>query len=242
MSSSNLIPVKPTGFAKVRHEIKQCGEYRFGRYGSFWHRFALSRWQCGAALCKFDEHWALHLFGLWTTLWQTRTPPTDDMLDKWGFTFSPFTDRYLMLSWRDKTKFLHMPWDFTGCRTEIMLRDGSFVPYERFRKGSLDENPEPLERYRKTLPYRYCLRSGEHQEVQAVVTVERRTWHWRGLPFRWLRWPRKSRTSIDVAFSGEVGEQAGSWKGGTVGCGYGLKPGETPEECLRRMEQELKFD
>ena len=35
--------------------------------------------------------------------------------------------------------------------------------------------------------------------------------------------------------SDEVGEETGSWKGGTIGCGYNLKPGETAEECFDRM-------
>lgn len=32
-----------------------------------------------------------------------------------------------------------------------------------------------------------------------------------------------------------------SWKGGTIGCGYALRPNESPYECLKRMEQERKF-
>jgi hypothetical protein len=39
----------------------------------------------------------------------------------------------------------------------------------------------------------------------------------------------------------EVGEEAGSWKGGVLGCGYTLLPNETPLQCLRRMEKERKF-
>jgi len=26
-----------------------------------------------------------------------------------------------------------------------------------------------------------------------------------------------------------------------IGCGYTMMPGESPEECLRRMERERKF-
>ena len=39
----------------------------------------------------------------------------------------------------------------------------------------------------------------------------------------------------------EVGKKKGSWKGGCIGCSYDLKPGETPEECLKRMEKEREF-
>lgn len=91
-----------------------------------------------------------------------------------------------------------------------------------------------------TLPeshgYTYTLRSGEVQNRVAKVYAETRTW-WRP----WLPW-RKTVTSINVEFDGEVGERTGSWKGGTVGCGYPMLPGEAPVETLRRMERERVFD
>ena len=47
--------------------------------------------------------------------------------------------------------------------------------------------------------------------------------------------------SIGVSFDGEVGEETGSWKGGCVGCGYEMLPGEVPLDTLRRMERDRKF-
>jgi len=44
-----------------------------------------------------------------------------------------------------------------------------------------------------------------------------------------------------VKFSDEVGERTGSWKGGVIGTGSEMRPGESPEQCLRRMERERKF-
>lgn len=84
-------------------------------------------------------------------------------------------------------------------------------------------------------PYRYQLRSGEVQERTATIQVETRLW-----TRPWLPW-RKFVRAIDIEFSDEVGERTGSWKGGTTGCGYHMLPGETPVECLRRMERERKF-
>ena len=88
-------------------------------------------------------------------------------------------------------------------------------------------------------PYTYVLRSGTIQHRIATVYVERRAW--RPLCLRWTGLIEKVSTCIDVQFDDEVGEQAGSWKGGTVRCGYALKPNETPLSCLRRMERERKF-
>jgi hypothetical protein len=87
----------------------------------------------------------------------------------------------------------------------------------------------------ETHSYRYTLRSGEVQERTATVKSERRVWtRW------WFPWKRDER-SIWVEFNDEVGERTGSWKGGVLGCGYDMKPGETPLATLRRMEQEREF-
>jgi hypothetical protein len=51
----------------------------------------------------------------------------------------------------------------------------------------------------------------------------------------------KTQKTISIDFDREVGERKGSWKGGTLGCGYELLPNENPLECLRRMEKDRKF-
>ena len=86
-------------------------------------------------------------------------------------------------------------------------------------------------------PYRYELNSGKIQEVQATIRDERREWRWmhRRCPIR------KVWRGIDVSFSDEVGEETGTWKGGTLGCAYEYKGRETPLQCLRRMERERAF-
>jgi len=49
------------------------------------------------------------------------------------------------------------------------------------------------------------------------------------------------KTYIDVEFDNEIGDRVGTYKGGTIGCGYELKKDETPLQCLRRMESEREF-
>jgi hypothetical protein len=56
----------------------------------------------------------------------------------------------------------------------------------------------------------------------------------------WSNLFNRIRTTIGVEFNDEVGERSGSWKGGTLGCGYEILPNETPLMCLRRMEKERK--
>ena len=87
----------------------------------------------------------------------------------------------------------------------------------------------------ETHSYTYVLDSGEIQKRFATIRYEEMEWH-----RRWLPW-RKIWRGISVKFDNEVGARAGSWKGGTVGCSYEMLPGESPLQCLRRMERERKF-
>jgi len=133
----------------------------------------------------------------------------------------------------------HMPWSLEWVRTSALKKDGS---WEHETKGNhkgfwRDSFQDIL--WSETYPYQYTLKSGEVQNIQATVKVEEREWRRRAL--QWLPIFNKVSRDIDVRFSGEVGEETGSWKGGTIGCGYELLPNETPLDCLRRMEKERKF-
>lgn len=229
-------------FARIRDEIKKNGEHRFGKYGSFWRRFAIGRWTWGASLCHFDEHWSLHLFCIWVTLCRSKTAPVGEILDSWGFHFD-FRDRYLSLNWRDAVKFFYFPWAFDHCRTEIMLSDGTFIPMPKYEWDEVNQRRvEPEGVFRFSAPYVARCKSGALQDdIVAEVTVERRSWCWRAWPFRIIRWPRRVRVSIDVKFDKEAGDMRGSWKGGAIGVGYDLRRGETPQDCLKRMERDRVF-
>jgi hypothetical protein len=157
----------------------------------------------------------------------------EEMMETWGISYStaPAT---LWLRWGARYKLITMPWcDWHHVSTEVLLPDGTWAP----EVNSWERDKTPDGRHTETHPYNYLLRNGEVQRCTATIFVERRTWR-----LRRLRFIRKSRTSIDVSFSEEMGEGRGSWKGGTLGCGYDLKPNETPRECLKRMERERRFD
>lgn len=88
----------------------------------------------------------------------------------------------------------------------------------------------------ETHKYRYKLKNGEVQIRLATIKKESRRW-----TRTWVPWT-KTVVSMNVEFDGEVGEGAGSWKGGTIGCGYGMQPNESLSACLRRMERDRVFD
>lgn len=187
-------------------------------------------------LCLFEEGYDISLLGFLIALpfmdrWH-REPR--DIMESWGVYYS---DSALVLCWGDKTKFIHMPWQWDHCLCEVRRADGSWV-----KKVASYENLPPDGREYQTFPYRYVCDNGEVQEVMATVHVERRTWTWRW--FKWLRlpFPKMTRQSIDVSFSGEVGDRAfTSWKGGCIGCGWDMRFGETMEQTLKRMESERRF-
>lgn len=72
--------------------------------------------------------------------------------------------------------------------------------------------------------------------IVATCYIEEHEWR-RGVGWcQWLRWfyAPKIRRSLDLAFSAEVGPEKGSWKGGTIGHGIDMLPGEDPEAAFRR--------
>lgn len=185
-------------------------------------------------LCLFEEEFCLDLFGFLIALpfmdrWR-REP--HEIMEAWGIYYF---ESSLVICFGRSSKYIYMPWMWDHCKTEVRRADGSWVPYV----ASYDEGKEPDGRELQTFSYRYTLRSGEVQEATATVHAERRTWKWRMFP--WLPWPRKVRQDLDVHFDREMGERAGSWKGGCIGCGWDMQPSESMEQTLRRMEAERVF-
>lgn len=171
---------------------------------------------------------------------------TEDWNAQYGF--SVCRGSGLRLHWRCRTKRIDWPWSLGWMKTEVLSHGG--IPAWKDTKRSqvanasdkdwrarMEEKRAAKAKHSKVFDYRYTRLSGEVQERKATVSVSRMTWGWPrlGLPLR-------TRTYIDVSFDGEVGEQTGSWKGGTVGCSYDMRPGETPALCLRRMERERAFN
>lgn len=156
-----------------------------------------------------------------------------NMIDRWGFYVM---DRSICFCWNDKTKHIRFPWAWEHLKHEVMRPGGTWVK----ASNTWDKDYVPDGRLQESYPYKYVLKNGEVQERTAKIEVHRREWRWNWL--MWLPWPAIKRQSIDITFSDEVGERSGSWKGGCIGCGYDMKQGESPEECLRRMEAERVFD
>lgn len=194
-------------------------------------RFALG-------LDLFEEEYCLNFFGFLIALpfldrWH-RAPY--EIMESWGFYYD-YHNASFVICRGSKTKFIHMPWQYDHLKDKhmVQLEDGSWeLCRDRWEPGGQDN------RFTKTFPYTYTLKDGTVQNVTATVYVDRREWRRKCLWY--VPWFAKKRQSLNMEFSAEVGEQAGSWKGGCIGCGTDMKKGETAEQALRRMERERIFD
>lgn len=134
--------------------------------------------------------------------------------------------------WAWDLPFISKEW----VRTSILLKYGT---WEHETKGNRKKfyNDEWKQK-QKSWTYDYTDRY-DGEIIPTTIYVEQREWR----P-KWLKWTRlfaDVSTTIDIHFSKEVGREKGSWKGGTLGCGYALLPKEHPLDCLKRMEKERKF-
>lgn len=92
---------------------------------------------------------------------------------------------------------------------------------------------------------RFAFKDFDGEEIEVSTYIEEREWR-RGES--WCSWlslfvPPMIQRSLDLRFSKETGERKGSWKGGTLGTGIEMLPGELHEEAFRRYcdKHEMTF-
>lgn len=223
--------------------IRERGGFRSpGRFEVYWNRWALAGEVIYSGSDEDSWPWMLHLHLLFLSAFihipcqwipKSKREAWRREWQRWGLSQC---DDAVHLHWNEKSTVWWIPWvSKVHQRHEVRCADGAWVPFV----GSWEQGKEPDEREEFTFPYHYLLRNWTVQERIATVFVERQSWRPRW--FTWTSLFEKSRQSIDVHFSDEVGERTGSWKGGCIGCGWEMLPNETPQQTLRRMESERKF-
>lgn len=94
-----------------------------------------------------------------------------------------------------------------------------------------------------TVDFRFKDFDGE--ELTASTRIEEYEHKFGTSWFSWLSLFRRRRVrrSLDIRFSGETGKRKGSWKGGTIGSGIEMQPGEMHEEAFVRYcaEHDMSF-
>ena len=149
-------------------------------------------------------------------------------------------------------KCIYMPWTYDFYRISFLTHDGWFTCLESDRRKARKRGENTFEYpynlrdddqrlIKKEFPFRYVTKQGEVQDTTATVFMEEREWR----P-KWLRWTnlfRTVRTTLNIEFKDEMGNQRGSWKGGVLGVGCEVTPEEKKnqdfETPLRRYEEEV---
>lgn len=139
----------------------------------------------------------------------------------------------------------HLPWtqwrfvreSYHGLEGELLRTFG-----DRESRG-IDNIMAKLD-YEKTIPKAvFRFRDYDGEEIEATTHIEEREWKFGEGWFKWLslfRAPRVRR-SLDIHFSKEVGPEKGSWKGGTMGHGIEMRPGELHADAFSRYCAEHKL-
>lgn len=163
------------------------------------------------------------------------------------YTFTTTMESNSKDPWWKRDHSWYWPWELRHHLTEVLEHKanlpGLAMPVwsdkgKRFMDG-YDERVAAQKSVSETYDYTYTLKSGEVQHRKATVFVSRMMWRARWWPFIPIQ---KVSTTIDVSFDKEIGEGTGSYKGGVVGAGHEMKPGETPMETLIRMQKEVRFN
>jgi hypothetical protein len=190
--------------------------------------------------------WRL-FFGI--RLWKTTKSSDNSISDRMQYGFT-FFDRGIHLHW-GKTRVYDLPWAWSYVRGDLLMPDGSLF-YRNYNLPKLGdrrtksywwgdileggESPHAGEIDRSSLvkyiDLRHVTKSGEVQEARIRLAGEEREWRWHWL--KWLPFPRKISRTIDCSSDVELGERAGSWKGGMTGWGIDWKVGETMEQAFFR--------
>ena len=152
-----------------------------------------------------------------------------------------FYGRQTLDSSTDQVWCKHLPWtQWRHVRTSYYDLEGKHFWTEPKHTGRRDW--EEWHRQREACPAaRFEFDDYDGKRIVATTRIEEREWHFGEGWFKWLGWLRRPmvRRSLDIAFSAEVGPEKGSWKGGTMGHGIDMLPGELHEAAFRRYcEQE----
>lgn len=228
--------------------------YRIG--GKYWDPYGSHRMKWGELSTRgtrsfsigfglYENHFSFNLaiskLSAHVTICRAWRDPAEPPCDLWGI--SSYEGESLHLNWGDYCKIFEYPWKKKHIIDQYLMSDGSWCDDRGF---DVFDDAAP-DRWQSTYPVVYLLdriwRDPSYRSVQwanATVKVTRRLTAPALLGrFRW--WPRREKRYIEVRFDTDIGEEAGSWKGGCVGCWHEMRPEETPKDTLQRMMKERRF-
>lgn len=104
-------------------------------------------------------------------------------------------------------------------------------------KGPILDHYDENQRQKDACPkLHFAIEDYDGAKIIATCMVEEMEWRFGDKWFKWLSWFRrpKIRRSLDIEFDYELGSDKSSWKGGTLGHGIEMLPGEYPLNAFKR--------
>lgn len=140
-----------------------------------------------------------------------------------------------------------IPWtQWRFVRSSLYRLDGSL--YTHLPKSAKWGTPEYNEQCRleESCPrISFAFADFDGEELVAITNIEEREWLFGTGWFKWLSvfTKPKVRRSLDIRFSGEIGQRKGSWKGGTIGHSIEMIGDELHVAAFKRycIEHDMTF-
>lgn len=135
----------------------------------------------------------------------------------------------------------HLPWtQWRFYRFSLYGTDGAefWTQIEKPRKkgGGFRHWEAQHEAEAKCDKVAFLIDDFDGQRITATTHIQEREWKFGEGWFKWLSLFRRNmvRRSLGISFDKECGPEKGSWKGGTMGTGIEMLPGELHEDAFRR--------
>lgn len=138
----------------------------------------------------------------------------------------------------DKTWCTHLPWtQWRHIRFSLYDADGQhyWTELEATRKSGLKWDERM--RIEEACPsVAFAIVDYDGESIKARTRIHEREWRFGTGYFKWLSLFRKPRIrrSLNIEFDKECGPGKGSWKGGTMGTGIDMLPGELHKSAFLR--------
>lgn len=135
-----------------------------------------------------------------------------------------------------------LPWTQWRCTAHRFYDDKGVLAFTDTSSG-----PQNIEDMRDRWAARdavptvdFVFKDYDGEQLTATTRIEEYEHKFGTGRFKWLSLFRKARVrrSLDIKFSGETGKRKGSWKGGTLGHGISMDPGEMHESAFKRYCKE----
>lgn len=215
---------------KLKHPSDGWDQTRFRLTIGFWHFFlSLNLWK--------TEPW---------TEFGKESP-------EYGISFH---DDIIWIAYGPDSYTINMPWQRSIVRWDLLLPNGQLFHRNTYpikmRLGKENykawyhvlEIQKPSEDMLRTLTRNIKLdhhtKQGKHQIANIRLTGEVREWRWRW--FTWLPFPRMIHRVVDCNSDVELGERAGSWKGGMMGWSCEWREDESMEQAFWRWYKKWDGD